>query len=607
MNRQYSLIAVFLIFPLFFSATAQSFSWEEAVQNKQASIDIYWFTSIPFIYQNSKGELAGIEYEMVENFKAFVKTEYGVELKLNWIEAASFGSIIEQVKNTERKNVMGTSAFSITEDRKKYLKFTDPYLPDVAVLVSSKGTSIVKNVDEINHMMKSMTAVTIKGTSYEVFLNKLKKQMNLNFDTWYIESDKNILETISKGENRFGYIDLSIYLMLIKNGGELTRQNFFTIRGAGYGFIIPARSDWDTILNEYLNNSEQKKNIANIVSNHLGNEIYQFIESLYGGEHLGTSILTKEKEFQIELIKNANLKLEKEKTFKYILLLGITASLIFVTIIFILFHNNQKSTKLLLAQKEKIEVQQESIRSKNEQLLNRNNQLTALNEEKNNLVRILAHDLRSPIGQIIVLSDVLSLAQSNIPEEDAEIIVQIKDAAKRLNQMISKILDFDALDGNTIKILKEPVRVNVLASEVVVSLRQTAAQKNIRINMTKSPDDIKVFTDHLILTQILENLISNAIKFSQPNTEVTIAVKSEQNFAILSVKDEGPGLTDEDKELLFTKYQKLSAKPTQGEASTGLGLSIVKRFVDQLQGKVWVESKYGEGCTFFVALPILNE
>jgi len=604
MYRFNCLIVLYLTFTLFFSVNLLAISWVDALQKKQASIDVYWFTSIPFIYQNSRGELSGIEYEMMENFKLHVKNQYGVELKLNWIEAPSFSSIIEQIKNAENQNVLGVSAFSITEERKVYLKFTNSYLPDVAVLVSSKGSSIVKNIDEINTMMKSMTAVTIKGTSYDVYLENLKKQLNVTFDTWYIESDHNILETISSGENRFGYIDLSIYLMLIKNGGDLTRQNFFTIKGAGYGFIMPRKSDWDAVFNEYLNNSEQKHVTAKIVSNHLGNEIYQFIESLNGGEHLGTSILTKEKEFQIELIKNANLKLEKEKTFKYILLLGITISLIFLTIIFVLFQNNQKSTKLLLDQKQKIESQQESIRTKNEQLLNRNNQLTALNEEKNNLVRILAHDLRSPIGQIIGLSDILSLTQSNIPDEDAELIAQIKDAAKRLNQMISKILNFDSIDGNSIKILKETVRINVLTNEVVVNLRQTAAQKNIRIQMIKSPDDIQVITDHLFLTQIMENLISNAIKFSQPNTEVTITVKSEQNFAIISIKDQGPGLTDEDKELVFTKYQKLSAKPTQGESSTGLGLSIVKRFVDQLQGKVWVESKHGEGSTFFVALPI---
>ena len=82
-----------------------------------------------------------------------------------------------------------------------------------------------------------MTAVTIKGTTYEKFLNNLKNQFKLNFKTKYINSDENILDAISQKENRFGFIDLPIYLMLIKNGGNLTRQNFFTIKGNGYAFI----------------------------------------------------------------------------------------------------------------------------------------------------------------------------------------------------------------------------------------------------------------------------------------------------------------------------------------------------------------------------------
>ena len=101
----------------------------------------------------------------------------------------------------------------------------------------------------------------------------------------------------------------------------------------------------------------------------------------------------------------------------------------------------------------------------------------------------------------------------------------------------------------------------------------------------------------------MDNLLSNAIKFSHPNGTITITVLDTHSEIWTGVKDNGPGISDADRAKLFGKFQKLSARPTGGEESTGLGLSIVKRLTEEMNGRVWCESTLGESATFWIALP----
>ena len=112
-----------------------------------------------------------------------------------------------------------------------------------------------------------------------------------------------------------------------------------------------------------------------------------------------------------------------------------------------------------------------------------------------------------------------------------------------------------------------------------------------------------MFSDAVASKQIFDNLISNAVKFAPINSSVNITLSQTNNSILFSVKDNGPGLTEKDKKSLFKRFSKLSAKPTGGEHSTGLGLSIVKKLVEKLRGKVWCESEFGAGAEFIVELP----
>lgn len=584
----------FITMPLF------AMSELNAPQNR---LDLYWYTSRPFVYENEGGELEGIEPEMFQLFQAYLKSEMGIEIELNWIKSSSFSNILETVRESTNPNAIGVSALSITEERMQYAEFPDPYLPDITVLISSGGTPIVGSYEEMNDLMNTMDAITIKDTKYETLLVNLRDQLGTNFKINYIESEQNVLEGVSNSANSFGFIDLPVYLIQVASGSKVTRQNFFTVKGLGYSYLMVKDSQWKELFNDFLTSDKYVEQVSEILSSYLGEELYRFIDEIYADEELGTSILTKEKEMQLALIKNANLQLEQESATKRILIVGIGVTSIFLFAIGYLFYKNQKTTNLLIGQKDQIEDQQEDIRLKNEQLMNRNAQLVALNEEKNNLVRILAHDIRSPLSQIIMVTEIVNQKMSgSLSEVEGKMLGQVSASAERINQMVTKILDVDGLEGNRIKVLQERVDIRAIMRDVSQRYRPIAAKKNIELTVEFSENHNIIRTDHLLLLLVLENLISNAVKFSDSDSTVELKAECAYDSVIFKVCDEGPGFSEQDKKKLFNRFQKLSAKPTGGEASTGLGLSIVKKYVQDLGGKVWVESVKGNGSTFFVKL-----
>ncbi|WP_420577934.1 ATP-binding protein [Ekhidna sp.] len=568
-------------------------------------LEVVWYTSKPFIYENEEGELIGIEPEIFMLFKKYMKDVKGESINVSFKKSRDFMNILDVVRKNNNPQVTGVSALSITEERLQYAQFTETYLPDITVLVSSGGTPIVKTFEEKVEMINDLKAVTIKGTKYEALLSDLKNETGVEFETEFISSDQNILEAVINKSNRFGFIDLPIYLMQMKEGAQVTRQNFFTTVGDGYAFILPKNSAWKEDLDEFISDPEIKKAIAGIISKYLGEELYNFIGNLYNNDQLGTSILTKEKELQLAQIKNANLKLEQEKSFQRLMLLGIIVTFLLFVIIAYLFYNNQKNTRLLMGQKEQIEEQQVDIYQKNEQLINRNAQLVALNEEKNNLVRILAHDIRSPLSQIMMVIDIVNQKMSKtLSDAEGKLLNQVTSSAERINQMVTKILDVDGLEDTRIKVMNERVDIRDVMKDISQRYRPVAAKKNIEFSVEFCENHNMIRTDHLLLLLVLENLVSNAVKFSEPNTSVELRSECTYDSVTFKVSDEGPGFSEEDKKKLFNRFQKLSAKPTGGEVSTGLGLSIVKKYVQDLGGKVWVESVEGKGSTFFVKLTV---
>ncbi len=172
-------------------------SWQEALNDGDSTINLHWYISKPFIFTDQNGEMTGLEVEIIDLFRQYVKQHHQVNLHLNWLESESFSGIIDTISHLKSENHLGVSAFSITDDRKKVVDYSQPYMPDITVLISSQGTPVVDSFEKIDDLMKEMVAITIKGTVYEKQLLRLKEKLGINFDIKYIDSDANVLDHIS--------------------------------------------------------------------------------------------------------------------------------------------------------------------------------------------------------------------------------------------------------------------------------------------------------------------------------------------------------------------------------------------------------------------------
>jgi signal transduction histidine kinase len=259
------------------------------------------------------------------------------------------------------------------------------------------------------------------------------------------------------------------------------------------------------------------------------------------------------------------------------------------------------------AEKEKkIALQEKEIfRLKNVELASANDKLKFLNEEKNDFMGIAAHDLKNPLSGILSFSKKIQKFEENdLPVEQVmDYGKEIEKASEKMFEMITKMLDVTAIESGKRNINPETFEVTVLAQRVKLDYYQKAEQKQIEV-VFNEPDKINVNLDKMALRQILDNVLSNAIKFSPQGKKIYFRIIPQKDSIIFSIKDEGPGLTEKDKTKLFGKFTRLSAQPTGGENSTGLGLSIAKKLSEAMKGKIWAESEEGKGAEFFIELPL---
>lgn len=237
-------------------------------------------------------------------------------------------------------------------------------------------------------------------------------------------------------------------------------------------------------------------------------------------------------------------------------------------------------------------------------LIETNKKLVKLNEDKDHFLAIAAHDLKSPLNGIIGLIKLMKPDSSNFTTEQREYLNYINQSCISMSTLVNNILDINRIEQGNNFIIWESIDLHEVIKQQVKMFKEQTDRKGIAIRVEETAASYSLLTDRNSLMRILENLISNAIKFSQPNTLVLIRVSLENEYVKLEVKDQGPGIAKEDLPKLFTKYQSLGAKPTGGERSTGLGLSIVKELVHCLKGSIKVESTENKGTSFIVELPL---
>ena len=224
---------------------------------------------------------------------------------------------------------------------------------------------------------------------------------------------------------------------------------------------------------------------------------------------------------------------------------------------------------------------------------------------KNEILGTVAHDLKNPLGVILGRTEMLTelITAGSSKESVTAQVEHIRDATKRLTSMVDHLISDAMADAFDISIRREPVDISGLVSEVADANQPLAANKQQTIAVSAPPNFVTM-CDADRMREAIDNLVSNAIKYSPIGGKIGVVVNHEGNKTVIRIADEGAGLSPEDLGRLFGRFQRLSAKPTAGESSTGLGLSIVKRIIDMHGGQVTAESAGpGQGSTFTVILP----
>ncbi|MGB0525955.1 MAG: tetratricopeptide repeat-containing sensor histidine kinase, partial [Flammeovirgaceae bacterium] len=325
----------------------------------------------------------------------------------------------------------------------------------------------------------------------------------------------------------------------------------------------------------------------------------------------------RKKEQEVEIMKKEQEAREKELEQQRWLFIALGAVLLltFALLLVVLRSNrqNQLAKDALALQKAEIEqqnqeilAQQDEIAAQNKLLASRYEELKELDSEKNYLIGVVAHDLQSPLNQIKGFLTILKYEKDKLTDSAVQTHGMIAQTVNNMSEMIRKILDLKAIESKTLNIKPEHYHLNEQLAEIVEAFQVVADKKAINLFLKTPEKPVTVNLDKNFVEQIFENLISNAIKFSPHEKDIEVRLERLDSKVRVHIQDEGPGIAAEEQSMLFKKFQKLSAKPTGKESSTGLGLSIVKKYVEAMNGEVWCESEEGNGADFIVEFSLAN-
>lgn len=253
-----------------------------------------------------------------------------------------------------------------------------------------------------------------------------------------------------------------------------------------------------------------------------------------------------------------------------------------------------------------LSAQNKELQNSVNKLSNHKAELEELQKQKDELFAVIIHDIKNPAALIKSLVELLTSYDLSATEQQ-EIINDIATTTVKivaLSQEVSRIL---SLETNKMNLNFEKVDINHVVKDVFHRNHIAAKNKSIHIFSELDENMPNVEIDPQRIDEVLDNLISNAIKFTQNNGTVRIKTYRDSTGVVVEVNDNGLGLTEDDLKHAFQRGARLSAKPTQGESSTGLGLWIVKKLIDAHHGKVWVKSTIGKGSTFSISVPFKQE
>ncbi len=251
---------------------------------------------------------------------------------------------------------------------------------------------------------------------------------------------------------------------------------------------------------------------------------------------------------------------------------------------------------------------EEKVKQRTQELSEKNTALEASNKVKNEFLGIAAHDLRSPLGSIRNMAEMLLDEDDEMAKAEArEFLGMIHSTSDQMLTLVNDLLDISRIESGKIELQLETIELRPYLAEIEKYNQLLGRRKQIQLEVTCAEQLLTAIFDRERIRQVLNNLVGNAFKFSQPGTTVKLVVASAGAGVEFAVIDQGQGIRSDELPLLFGAFQRTSTRPTGGEQSSGLGLSICKQIVASHGGTIAVESDYGQGSRFYFNLPSPHE
>ncbi|GAC1549124.1 MAG: hypothetical protein NVS3B13_00310 [Mucilaginibacter sp.] len=354
-----------------------------------------------------------------------------------------------------------------------------------------------------------------------------------------------------------------------------------------------AEADWNLLMAKYFNQNKQPQKALTYFTRYdaLKDSITGRIKTLKEAD-IGAQIKQIEQNYAFD-------KLTQDNRVQHLYLnIALVFGLMFLVIISMVLLNWRKSRKNIKL----LGGLNYQINQQNTDLEKALNELKSNGQEKDRILRAVAHDLRNPIGGIVSLTQLID--EEECTEDQRETIDLIKETSLNSLELINELLEVTN-DGTKLS-KKENVEINSLLNHSIELLRFKAAEKDQQIKLTLLDKPLSLFISREKIWRVMSNLISNAIKFSPEKTTIYVKIADHENDVEIFVKDSGVGIPAKVKDKVFNMFTEAKRPGTAGEKSFGLGLSICKQIVEDHNGEIWFDSDGVNGTTFFVKLPKAN-
>lgn len=361
-------------------ATLKADSWAQVRQRGSGTVTALWNSLDPFIFRDHTGQLIGVEHDVMQSFVVFLQRRYGVRVHIEWIEVASFDKLLPYIAQTKQPGVFGWAYYSITEQRLQQVRFTPPYMPDINVLVTNGQVPGFRTDQELLLRLKDGEGYTMANTTMSEDLHKLQ-QLIRRLPVRFLKDDYVVMQQISRQENAFGYLPLSVYVVGLQNGLNIKRQKAMTIQRLGYAGIYPRHSDWQPIVDTYFSSAEFGRLSQRLLQRYLGSQMSALVLSESDSVariNDDRELLRLEKEIVTQRFVDAALRIEQEKLYRNLTIMGV---LLFVVIAGILYGRTviiQRLNTQLTGQNDIIRQQNREI-----ELMNRKLELKVLQAQMN--------------------------------------------------------------------------------------------------------------------------------------------------------------------------------------------------------------------------------